>query len=205
MAFEQAAQSIVDGDLSELRKLLDADPSLIHTRSTRDHHSTLLHYVAANGIEDALQRTPPNILEITRFLLDSGADPNAESDAYGGRSTALNLTATSVHPEKAGLQIPLLQLLLDRGAIIQPGDLNACLANGRGAAAAFLANRGAYIDLEGAAGTGRLNLARELFPSSTPEQRKNAIAWSSEYGHLAIVEFLLDHAVPFHTSLHWAA
>src|SRR5207244_3696969 len=73
----------------------------------------------ANGIEDFRQKTQANIVEITRLLLDSGADVNAESDAYGGRSMTLGLVATSMHPKEAGLQIPLLELLLERGAIIE--------------------------------------------------------------------------------------
>jgi len=71
-------------------------------RSTRDHHSTLLHYVSANGVEDFRQKTPPNIVEITNLLLDAGAEVDAESDAYGGGCTTLGLVATSVHPEQAG-------------------------------------------------------------------------------------------------------
>lgn len=33
--------------------------------------------------------------------MDAGADVNAESEACGGRSTTLGLTATSYHPEAA--------------------------------------------------------------------------------------------------------
>ena len=38
-------------------------PELIRQRSSREHRSTLLHYVSANGIEDFRQRTPPNIVD----------------------------------------------------------------------------------------------------------------------------------------------
>ena len=58
----------------------------------REHRSTLLHYVSANGVEDFRQKTPANIVEITRLLLKAGADVNAESESYGGRSTTLGLT-----------------------------------------------------------------------------------------------------------------
>src|SRR4029453_8934143 len=114
--FEAAADAIVKGDSITLTTLLREQPDLVHERSTRDHRSTLLHYVSANGIEDFRQKTPPNIVEITRILLDAGADVNAESDAYAGGSPTLGLAATSIHPEKAAVQIPLLQLLLDRGS-----------------------------------------------------------------------------------------
>src|SRR5689334_22472020 len=88
-AFESAADAIVAVDIDRLRALLEANHGLVRHRSTRDHRSTLLHYVSANGVEDFRQRTPPNIVAIAELLLDRGADVNAESDAYRGHSTAL--------------------------------------------------------------------------------------------------------------------
>jgi hypothetical protein len=80
-AFETAVDAIVSGDLATLEKLLSATPKLARARSTREHRSTLLHYVSANGVEDFRQKTPKNIVEITKLLLTAGADVNAESDA----------------------------------------------------------------------------------------------------------------------------
>src|SRR5262247_588671 len=113
--FEAAVDAIVNGDLAGLEKLLSEHPELTRARSTREHRSTLLHYVSANGVEDFRQKTPKNIVEIANLLLDAGADVDAESDAYGG-CTTLGLVATSVHPEQAGVQIDLLRTLIDRGA-----------------------------------------------------------------------------------------
>src|SRR5438067_8172159 len=48
--FEQAADAIVAGDAQKLARLLRADPTLVRARSTREHDSTLLHYVSANGV-----------------------------------------------------------------------------------------------------------------------------------------------------------
>jgi len=196
--FEQAADAIVSGDIDSLRRLLDESPELIRQRSSREHRSTLLHYVSANGVEDFRQRTPPNIVAITRLLLDAGADVNAESDAYAGHSMALSLTATSIHPEAAGVQIELMELLLNRGAMIErvPGEaVRACLANGRQLAARFLAERGGYLDMENAAGVGNLNRVKELLPSSSKEEIGKGFVWACEYGYNDVVTFLLDHGV----------
>ncbi|MFN7996135.1 MAG: ankyrin repeat domain-containing protein [Bryobacteraceae bacterium] len=221
--FESAVDAIVSGHLEALKGLLREDPDLVRARSTREHHSTLLHYVSANGVEDFRQKTPKNIVEIATLLLDSGADVNAESDAYGGRSTTLGLTATSIHPQTAGVQLALLDLLIAHGAIIDgPGAgsaVNGCLHNGRGEAAEFLASRGARLDLEAAAGVGRLDIVRlflddagDLKPTATHRQRMDGFAWACEFGRNRVIEFLLDRGVEVNSSLnrgatglHWAA
>ena len=66
--FEAAADAIVSGDLARLRGLVESDPGLLHARSARPHHATLLIYTTANGVEDERQKTPPNIVEIADFL-----------------------------------------------------------------------------------------------------------------------------------------
>jgi ankyrin repeat protein len=198
----------------------------VHARSTREHGSTLLHYVSANGVEGYRQKTPANIVEVAKLLLHAGADVNAESEAYGGGSTTLGLTATSCHPEAAGVQIPLMQLLLDHGARVEPvgrqGAIRACLANGRGPAAEFLAEHGANVGLEEAAGVGRLDIVERfidsdgmLRPPATTDQLEDGFAWACEYGRTAVAEYLLrtgavkaDEKLRMNhgqTGLHWAA
>ncbi|MGZ5443734.1 MAG: ankyrin repeat domain-containing protein [Thermoanaerobaculia bacterium] len=198
--FEAAAEAIVSGDVATLRRLLHEDSSLIHRRSTRTHRSTLLHYVSANGIEDFRQKTPPNIVEIATVLLDAGADVNAESDAYGGHSTPLGLVATSVHPERAGAQIALMELLLARGARIDPQAVNACVANGRLVAARFLATRGEPLDLIGAAGIGRADVVSRLLDEgadpATEYGGMTAMHWAAHYGHLEVIRVFVAHDAP---------
>ena len=196
--FEEAADAIVSGDIGTLRRLLDERPELIRQRSSRDHRSTLLHYVSANGIEDFRQRTPANIVAIARLLLDAGVDVNAESDAYGGHSMTLGLVATSVHPEVAGVQIGLMELLLARGATIErvPGEaVRGCLANGRPFAARFLGDHGAYLDFENAAGIGSLDRVKELVATTSIEELGKGFVWACAYGHNDVVAFLLDFGI----------
>src|ERR1700722_8886222 len=191
--FETAVDAIVNGDAAKLKRLLSENPELVRMRSTREHRSTLLHYVSANGVEDFRQKTPKNIVEIAKLLLKAGADVNAESDAYGGRSTTLGLTATSCHPEEAGVQLALMELLIAHGAIVDGPDggsaVNACLHNGRGQAAEFLASRGARLDLEAAAGAGRLDVVKSFFnqdgslkPTASLQQMQDGFAWACQFG-----------------------
>lgn len=165
--FESAADAVVNGDIATLERLLREDPDLIRAHSTREHQATLLHYVAANGVEDFRQKTPKNAVEVVELLLKAGAEVDAANWDYG-QGTALGLVATSIHPWLAGVQNALLEALLDHGAAVDGlpegwNPLIAALHNDRPEAAAFLAARGARLDLEGAAGVGRLDVVKSFF------------------------------------------
>ncbi len=209
--FENAADAVVAGDIETLRRLLREHPELTTARSAREHRSTLLHYVSANGVEDFRQKTPPNIVEIAALLLDAGADVNAESEAYGGGSDTLGLTATSIHPQIARLQIPLLELLVERGARIRGEHaVKSCLDNGQPEGAQFYAAHGAPLDPQAAAGLGRLD-ALERFHAQG-KLVDECLLYAAGFGRKEAVEFLLDHGIPVdarndgdQTALHWAA
>lgn len=116
-AFEAAADAIVDGDLAALERLLADHPALARARSAYGHRQTLLHHVAANGIELVRQwQSPPNAPAIARALLAAGADPDATCESYRGDDTALTLVCSSVHPHAAGVQADLVTALCDGGA-----------------------------------------------------------------------------------------
>ncbi len=254
--FESAVDAIVVGDVATLERLLKADPALIGARTARRHHSTLLHYIGANGVEGFRQRTPKNAVQVAEMLLDAGADIKATADMYGGSDT-LGLVATSIHPVTAGVQNELMAFLLDRGASVEDAKggaawssiINACHANGRPGAAEFLARRAemamgaamaagigtaagvgtatgantgapaSTLDLEAAAGVGRLDLVQRFFNEdgrlkgdATQKQMRDGFAWACEYGRTAVVDFLLQHGMDVRaklndgqTGLHWAA
>lgn len=204
-AFEAAADAIVRGDEPRLRELLRQKPELIRARSTREHNATLLHYVSANGVEGYRQKSPPNAAAITKLLLDAGADVEAEADVYGGHCTALGLVATSTPPRVAGVQIPVMEVLLAHGAQIEHPDLAgkgsdaiyACLANGCPEAAEYLATRGGRVGLIGASGIGRLDVVRQLVEAgpAEPARLEMALRYAAGYGQKEIVQFLLDRGV----------
>lgn len=230
-AFELAVEAIITGKEATLTRLLKRHPDLVRARSTRWHRATLLHYVSANGVEDFRQRTPLNIVAIANILLAAGAEVDADLD-YGPEgslvyperkgSTTLGLAATSYHPAVARVQIALLELLIQAGASVDglSGGWNpviAALHNGRGEAAEFLAGKGARLDLEAAAGTGRLKAVKSYFgktgllgSKATRTQLEMGCQWACEYGHTDVVAFLLRQkldvsATPHgETGMHWA-
>ncbi len=225
--FESAVEAIIAGDVAALKRLLRENPQLIRERSTRVHQSTLLHYVGTNGVEDYRQKTPKNAVAVLKILLKAGAEVDAVANLYGG-TTTLGLVATSVHPERAGVQNQLMETLLDAGATIERAVaptytrglvVNACLYNDRPQAAAFLAAHGARLDLEGAAGVGRLDLVKSFFnedgslkENATKAQMESGFIWACEYGWASVAEFLLEKGVSLRagentgqTALHLAA
>lgn len=219
--FEAAVDAIVMGDLATLTALLDDTPALVRQRSTRTHGATLLHYVAANGVENFRQKTPANAVQIADLLLSRGAEPDATAVMYGGDATTMEMLVSSQHPADAGVQVALVDKLIDFGARANgPKDdgeplLTAVLFQYAGAAEA-LVRRGARVDnIVTAAGLGREDLVRSfvaddgglrpearLVTIRAPRVRRDAQAnleWAlvcaAALRHAAVVEFLADRGV----------
>jgi ankyrin repeat protein len=205
--FEIAAEAVITGDTETLARMLRSAPDLVSARSSRVtcfdppvHRATLLHYIAANGVENHRQRSPKNAVEIARTLLEAGADPNALADMYGGKCTTLSMLASSSPPAEAGLQVPLIETLLDYGADPnEQGDgkwvspIMTALVFGFKDAAATLARRGARVDrLAIAAGLGAAAEARSLLPDADPAERQRAFAVAAQLGHRDVVRMLLE-------------
>lgn len=204
--FERAVEAVIHGDLDPLDHLLRADPQLVDARSTRVtchdpqvHGATLLHYVAANGVEGYRQRTPPDAVAIARRLLEGGARPDALACMYGGECTTLSLLVSSSHPAEAGLQVPLTHVLIDFGASVDGvgtsewrSPLRTALVFGFTATAAALVARGARADtLVLAAGLGRTtDVARMLGAADEPD-RHCALALAAQLGNTDVVQLLL--------------
>jgi ankyrin repeat protein len=222
--FEAAVEAVVSGDLAGLASMLREHPDLVRARSTRRHHATLLHYIAANGVEGDRQTTPANAVAVTKELLDAGAEVDALADMYDEKCTTMSMLVSSCHPANAGLQGALAETLLDAGAALEgPGSnwqsaLVTALAFGYADTAKVLARRGARINFVAAAGLGRLEEARQLLPQADRVSRHAALALAAQHGRTDVVQMLLDagedpsrynppgfhdHSTPLHQAV-WA-
>src|SRR3954469_4338668 len=204
--FEAAVEAVVTGDSAGLTEALRRDPALVGARSSRVcdfdppvHRATLLHYIGANGVEGYRQKTPPNAVEIAGVLLDAGAEPDALADMYGAECTTLSMLVSSSPPAQAGLQVPLVDLLLDSGAALEGrgtrkwgSPLQTALVFGMTDAAKVLVRRGARIDLPSAAGLGLAADAARLLPAADAEARHRALSLAAQHGHVDVVGLLLD-------------
>jgi hypothetical protein len=205
--FESAVEAVIDGDLPALESLLRASPDLVGARSMRVtcfdppvHGATLLHYIAANGVENHRQRTPKNAVEIATALLRAGAEVDALAGMYGGQCTTMSMLVSSSPPAQAGLQTDLTETLLDFGAAIEGrgsgqwgSPLITALVFGFPGTAEALVRRGARVDnLVAAAGLGRPTGTEQLLPAADAPTRHRALALAAQLGHLEIVRLLLD-------------
>ena len=200
--FEQAVESVVNGNANALSEALQKDPSLVRARSTRRHHATLLHYVAANGVEGARQKTPANAVEIAKLLLDAGAEADALADMYGGKCATMAMLVSSAHPAQANLQVPLAELLLDHGANPEgtgsqkQSPLLIALAFGYSDTAQALARRASpKEELVVMAGLGRTDVVSRLLPKAEAPAKQKALALAAQHGHTGVVQVLLDAGV----------
>jgi ankyrin repeat protein len=221
--FESAADAVVTGDIETLDRLLDANPSLVHARSPRTHRATLLHYVAANGVEDFRQKSPPNAVAIATRLLTAGAEPDAAAETYGGgpHQTTMNLLVSSVHPDAACVQAALVETLLDFGAAVDGvtndgSPLMTALAFNYQGAAEALARRGARVDsVLLAAALGRTEMVQAMVledgtlragvrldappwmhvANDPMAHVKLALVWACRFGRDEVVRLLLERGV----------
>jgi ankyrin repeat protein len=223
--FEMAVEAVVAGDIASLRTMLAADPSLVRARSSRRHHATLLHYLAANGVEGDRQKTPSNAVEVMRLLLAAGAEPDALADMYNEKCTTIGMLVSSTHPHQVGLQLELAETLLDHGAALDgagskwQSPIRTALAFGYADTARGLATRVPTIhDLALAAGLGRYDDVTRLYATADAATRHAAFALAAMHGHVDVVRFLLDagedpdrynpdgyhaHSTPLHQAV-WA-
>jgi ankyrin repeat protein len=205
--FEAAVEAVIDGDIPTLRKLLDADPGLVRRRSTRVTHfdppvhgAMLLHYLAANGVEGYRQRSPANAAAVAELLLNAGADPDALASVYGGQCTTMALLVSSTPPARAGVQVALVETLIDHGASVTAqgaGDwvspVETALVFGKHDAAQALVKRGAPVEtVAAAAGLGDIEAVRRKLPDAIAIDRHRALALAAQLGHTDVVRLLLD-------------
>jgi len=111
LLFEEAVDTFLKGDLVRLQAIVEERPDLFKQRSVYGHRATLLHYAGSNGVEMWRQVVPDNLPQMTRFLLENGADLHAKMEVYGGNFDTLALLETSAHPYAAGLIEPMKEIL----------------------------------------------------------------------------------------------
>lgn len=209
--FRRGVELLDGGDAAGLRAHLKQHPNLAHQRVVFEggnyfRNPTLLEFVAENPVRRGT--LPSNIVQVTQVILDTGIEQSALNETLG-------LVCSGCVPRQCHVQLPLIDLLCDRGA--DPNSaVHGALAHGEFEAVNALIQRGARVSLPVAAALGRIAEANRLILSADGKDRHRGLALASQCGHVEIVRALLDagedpsryNPVGFHshsTPLHQAA
>lgn len=192
--FEQAVHAVDAGDLSALAALLDADASLACQRLTEPApwlrrqvgdaldgffaRPYLLWFVAEDPVRHG--RLPANIAEVARSILETARRHGAKS-LQEQLDHALRLVSWSWIARECGVQLALIDVLVDAGAALAGNPENA-LVNGNRAAAEHLLARGAPLSLASAACLGRWDGIERLGQAASPEEKQFALVLAALNG-----------------------
>jgi len=193
--FQQAVEAVTSGNISNLETLIAAHPGLLSERFLNGEEGYfqdpyLLYYVADNPIR--VGALPSNIVELTAFLIDKirkvGIDSLQQQLNY-----TLGLVVTDRTPKDSGVQIRMMDLLVESGA--EPNGLLGALAYENIAAAKHLLALGTPLTLPAAVGLGLMGNTVRLVPESDQDEKLLALTVACFYGKEDMVSFLLNTGV----------
>lgn len=212
--FREAVSAIDAGDVTELARLLAAHPDLVRARLKspgpwlRDKvgqalkgffkRPYLLWFVSEDPARNA--ELPGNVAEVARTIIQA-AEREGVASLQEQLDYALHLAVCSPVGRTSGLQLGLIDVLLDAGASIErqskdvggvPGQALIC---GNIAAAEHLVERGADVTLPTAVTLERWDDIGRLLPSATRRDKQVSLALAALNGKALGLAALLDAGV----------
>ena len=189
LIFRRAVDLIDAGDAAGLRAYLREYPKLVHQHVVFEgmnyfNNPALLEFIAENPVRHGTM--PKNIVEVAEVILDAGAERDK-----GELNETLKLVATGSVSRECRQQIPLIDLLSDRGA--DPDSaIEIAGVLGESDAVRALIRRGAPLTLPVSAALGSTGDFRGLLPAAGSDERHLAVAIAGDYGQVEIMRILLD-------------
>jgi peptide-methionine (S)-S-oxide reductase len=192
--FREAVTAIDTGDVAKLERLVAADPTLLRERLEspgawlRDtvggaldgffERPYLLWFVAEDPVRNG--KLPANIAAVARTIIDAARREGVAS-LKEQLDYALTLVSWSWIAAQCGVQIELIDVLVDAGAVAD-GNPNQALVNGHIAAAEHLVKRGAQLTLATALCLGRWEDVDRLLQTATERQKQFSFVLSALNG-----------------------
>jgi peptide-methionine (S)-S-oxide reductase len=193
-AFREAVATIDAGDVAGLDRLVTANPALVCERLEspgpwlRDavgvavegffQRPYLLWFVAEDPVRNG--RLPDNIAAVALTIIDAARRQGTPS-LQEQLDYALTLVSWSWIARQCGVQIALIDVLVDAGAATD-GNPNNALVNGNVAAAEHLVQRGAPLTLATALCLGRWDDVDRLVAAASGAQKQFALVLSALNG-----------------------
>ncbi|WP_426671858.1 ankyrin repeat domain-containing protein [Mucilaginibacter sp. McL0603] len=189
--FHRAVEAIDSGNITALEALITKHPSLVKERLKNAEEGYfkdpyLIWFVADNPIRN--DKLPPNIVAVTRLLVD--AVKREAPDTYRQQiDYTLGLVATGRIPRECGVQIAMMDALIDAGAI--PGDGIGALVHGNIEAAQHLIDLGGDLTLAAAICLERTDDIGRLGAVADHSEKLTAITAAAFYGKADMIRLLL--------------
>jgi hypothetical protein len=193
--FLKAVQAIDGGDVAQLELLVNDHPYLVSERldyNSADYFDRpyLLWFIADNPIRN--KTLPANIVLIANKLI-TAVQRYAPATAVAQLEYALGLVATGATPREQGVQIELIDVLINHGA--SAGGVLGALAHNNIDAAKHILARGGRLDLATAAGLNKMDDVKRLLPKTTHGGQLTALTVAAFFGNADMVSYLLEAGV----------
>jgi peptide-methionine (S)-S-oxide reductase len=205
--FQQAVSAIDAGDVAALERLLVNHPELVRARLDEPgrwlldtigraaegffKRPYLLWFVAEDPVRNG--RLPANIAAVAGAIIAAARREGVVS-LQEQLDYALRLAAWSWIARECGVQIALIDVLVDAGAV--PGrTADDALVNHHFAAAAHLVARGATLTLATALNLERWDDARRLIPLTSPRDKQFAFILAALNGRAEGLRLMLDAGI----------
>ena len=203
--FQQAVSAIDSGDEETLKQLLDVHPELAMERlySPGEWVTTVIGDALKNFFkdpyllwfvsEDAVRtgKLPNNIASIASIIIQKANSQNA-NNLQEQLDYALKLVSWSVVARKCGVQIELLDVLIDAGAKIN-GVSNDALVNRNFEAARYLIERGGKLTLATAVCLEKWDEADKLAVNATDDQKQFSLVLAALNGKAEAVSRIMGY------------
>jgi peptide-methionine (S)-S-oxide reductase len=210
--FRDAVAAMDAGDVARVERLTRENPRLVHERLKhpgawlRDKvggaldgffkHPYLLWFVAEDPVRN--DTLPANIAQVAASIIDAARRENVDS-LREQLDYALSLVAWSWVADRCGVQLPLIDVLVDAGASMDGAPENA-LVNGHTAAAEHFVQRGAKLTLATALCIGRWQDVRALAEKASQRDKQFALTLAALNGKadglVRLVPYGVDVSAP---------
>lgn len=151
----------------------------------------LLWFVADNPIRH--ERLPSNIVEVTRVIIDA-LQKNKNDNYQHIIDYTLGLVATGRIPKECGVQIPLMELLINKGAKVK-GSVLGPIGQHNFEAAIYLLEKGSDYNLATAVGLGRIEDVKRFVKDATASELYVALVVASFFGKADMISLLIKAGV----------
>ena len=205
--FREAVAALDAGNIGKLEQLIGATPALVCERLAvpgawlRDkvgaslngffQRPYLLWFVAEDPVRNGT--LPGNVATVARTIIDAARREKAQH-LQEQLDYALTLVSWSWIARQHGVQLELIDVLVDAGAAFD-GNQNNALVNGNFAAAEHLVRRGAALTLEVALCLGWWNDVDRLLQITDKNEKQFAFVLSALHGKVDALRRLMTAGV----------